>query len=86
MGFLDTIGTLIGVGAAGNLLDKDGHFPEMEKAMMADAVATVASALLGTTTTGAYIESAVGIQEGARSGFSAVVVAIAFALCLSWSR
>ena len=82
MGFLDTIGTLIGVGAAGNLLDKDGHFPEMEKAMMADAVATVAGALLGTTTTGAYIESAVGIQEGARSGFSAVVVAIGFALCL----
>jgi AGZA family xanthine/uracil permease-like MFS transporter len=82
MGFLDTIGTLIGVGAAGDLLDEDGHFPEMEKAMMADAVATVAGALLGTTTTGAYIESAVGIKEGARSGFSAVVVALAFAACL----
>jgi AGZA family xanthine/uracil permease-like MFS transporter len=82
MGFLDTIGTLIGVGAAGDLLDQDGHFPEMEKAMMADAVATVAAALLGTTTTGAYIESAVGIKEGARSGFAAVVTALAFAACL----
>ena len=82
MDFLDTIGTLIGVGAAGDLLDEEGNFPEMDKAMMADAVASTAGALLGTTTTGAYIESATGIKEGGRSGFSALVTTLAFAACL----
>ncbi len=82
MDFLDTIGTLYGVGAAGDLLDENGDFPDMQRPMMADAVASVAGALLGTTTTGAYIESATGIKEGGRSGFLAVVTALAFALCL----
>jgi adenine/guanine/hypoxanthine permease len=82
MDFLDTIGTLYGVGAAGDLLDENGDFPDMQRPMMADAVASVAGALLGTTTTGAYIESATGIKEGARSGFAAVVTALAFVVCL----
>lgn len=82
MAFLDTIGTLIGLSMRADLLDKDGNLPEIEKPMLADAVATMAAPLLGTTTTGAYIESAAGIEEGGRTGFTALVVAALFALSL----
>lgn len=82
MAFLDTIGTLLGLSMRADLLDKDGNLPEIEKPMLADAVATVAAPLLGTTTTGAYIESAAGIEEGGRTGFTALVVAVLFALSL----
>lgn len=82
MAFLDTIGTLIGLSMRADLLDKDGNLPEIERPMMADAVATVIAPLLGTTTTGAYIESAAGIEEGGRTGFTALVVALLFLLSL----
>ena len=73
MSFLDTLGTLVGVGAAGNMLDKDGNFPEVEKPMLVDAVSCIFASLVGTSTSGAYIESATGIREGARTGLAAVV-------------
>jgi len=82
MDFLDTIGTLIGVSARANLLDKDGNLPGIEKPMLADAVATVAGALLGTTTTGTFIESAAGVEEGGKTGLVAVVVGLLFLLGL----
>ncbi|RMF73492.1 MAG: NCS2 family permease [Acidobacteria bacterium] len=82
MAFLDTVGTLIGVGAAGGMLDEDGNFPDIERPMLADALASVAAGLVGTTTAGAYIESATGIEEGARTGLAALVTAAAFALSL----
>ncbi|NVN98336.1 MAG: NCS2 family permease [Geobacteraceae bacterium] len=82
MAFLDTIGTLIGLSMRADLLDKDGNLPEIEKPMLADAVATMVAPLLGTTTTGAYIESAAGIEEGGRTGFTALVVAALFGLSL----
>ncbi|MDZ7373648.1 MAG: NCS2 family permease, partial [candidate division KSB1 bacterium] len=82
MDFVDTLGTLIGVSARAGFLDEHGNLPEIEKPMLADALATVAGALLGTTTTGTYVESAAGIEEGGRSGLTAVVVAILFLLCL----
>jgi AGZA family xanthine/uracil permease-like MFS transporter len=82
MSFLDTLGTLIGVGAAGNMLDKDGNFPQMERPMLVDAVSCMFSALIGTSTSGAYIESATGVREGARTGLAAVVTAILFAVSL----
>lgn len=82
MAFLDTIGTLIGLSMRGDLLDESGNLPEIERPMMADALATMAAPLLGTTTTGAYIESAAGIGEGGRTGFTALVVALLFALSL----
>ena len=82
MAFVDTMGTLVGLSARAGLLDEHGNLPEIEKPMMADAVATTAAALVGTTTTGAYIESATGIESGARTGFSALVTAFMFALCL----
>lgn len=85
MDFVDTLGTLIGVSARAGLLDENGNLPEIEKPMLADALATVAGALMGTTTTGTYIESAAGIEEGGRSGMTAVVVAFLFLLALFFS-
>jgi AGZA family xanthine/uracil permease-like MFS transporter len=82
MSFLDTLGTLVGVGAAGNLLDEHGNFPEMEKPMLVDAGACMFSALVGTSTSGAFIESAAGIREGARTGLAAVTTGMLFALAL----
>jgi AGZA family xanthine/uracil permease-like MFS transporter len=82
MAFLDTIGTLIGLSMRADLLDENGNLPEIERPMLADALATVVAPLLGTSTTGAYIESAAGIEEGGRTGFSALVVAALFLLSL----
>ena len=82
MGLLDTLGTLMGLGAAGGLLDEKGRFPELQKPMAVDALTCVAAGLLGTTTSGAYIESATGIREGARTGLAAVTTALLFALSL----
>lgn len=82
MDFVDTMGTLIGVSARAGLLDENGNLPEIEKPLLADSLATVVGALLGTTTTGTYIESAAGIEAGGRTGFTSVVVAVLFALSL----
>lgn len=82
MAFADTIGTLIGLSARAELLDKNGNLPEIEKPMLADALATTLAPLLGTTTTGAYVESAAGIEEGGRTGFVSVVTAGLFLLAL----
>ncbi|MFZ1977208.1 MAG: NCS2 family permease [Bacteroidota bacterium] len=78
MAFLDTIGTLIALGYKADLLDENGNLPGIEKPMLVDAVATTIASLLGTTTTGAYIESATGIAAGGRSGLTAVVTALLF--------
>ncbi|NPV10331.1 MAG: NCS2 family permease [Ignavibacteria bacterium] len=80
--FLDTLGTLIGLGYKADLIDKEGDFPEIEKPMLCDAISTCIAALLGTTTAGIYIESAAGIQAGGRSGFTAVIVALLFLLSI----
>ncbi len=82
MGFLDTLGTLVGVGAAGNMVDEKGNFPNIERPMMVDAVTCVFSATVGTSTSGAYIESATGIREGARTGLAAVTTALLFVVSL----
>ncbi|RKY62697.1 MAG: NCS2 family permease [Candidatus Latescibacterota bacterium] len=82
MDFVDTMGTLIGLSARAGLLDERGNLPQIERPMLADALATVVGALLGTTTTGTYIESAAGIEAGGRTGLTAVVVALLFLLSL----
>ena len=82
MAFLDTVGTLLGLSMRADLLDENGNLPEIEKPMLADALATVAAPLLGTTTTGAYIESAAGIEEGGRTGFASLVTAVFFLAAL----
>ena len=85
MAFVDTIGTLIGLSARAGLLDDQGNLPEIEKPMLADALANLVAPLVGTTTTGAYVESAAGIEEGGRTGFTALVVAALFLLSLFFS-
>jgi len=82
MAFVDTVGTLIGLSARAGLLDAKGNLPDIEKPMLADALATTVAPLLGTTTTGAYIESAAGIEEGGRTGFTSLVVAALFLLSM----
>jgi adenine/guanine/hypoxanthine permease len=78
MSLLDTLGTLLGLGAAADLLDEKGDFPQIERPMAVDAVSSMASAVLGTSTSGAYIESAAGIREGARTGLAALTTAVLF--------
>lgn len=81
----DTIGTLIGVSSKAGLLDEDGKLPRIKGALLADAVATTAGAVLGTSTTTTYIESASGVTEGGRTGLTALVTAILFGLALFFS-
>ncbi|MCL2096015.1 MAG: NCS2 family permease [Oscillospiraceae bacterium] len=78
----DTIGTLLGTAGRANMLDEKGEFPQMKKAMMADAVATTAGACLGTSTVTTYIESGAGISEGGRTGLTAVTAGILFILAI----
>lgn len=78
----DTIGTLIGVASKADMLDEKGRLPRIKGALMADAVATTAGALLGTSTTTTFVESASGVSEGGRTGLTAFTTAILFGLSL----
>ena len=78
----DTIGTLIGVSSKANMLDENGKLPRIKGALLADAVGTTAGALLGTSTTTTFVESASGVSEGGRTGLTAVTTAILFGLAL----
>jgi AGZA family xanthine/uracil permease-like MFS transporter len=80
--FVDTMGTLIGLSMKAGLLDQQGNLPEIEKPMLCDSLSTMAGAVLGTTTSGAYIESAAGIEAGGRSGLASVVTALLFLAAL----
>ncbi len=79
---LDTAGTLIGVGHLGGFLDQEGRLPRADRAFAADALATIAGACLGTSTTTTYIESAAGVEEGGRTGLTAVAAGFLFLLAL----
>ena len=78
----DTIGTLIGVSAKADMLDENGKLPRIKGALMADAVATTVGAVIGTSTTTTFVESASGISEGGRTGLTSVTTAILFGLSL----
>ena len=78
----NTLGTLVGVASKANMLDKEGKLPRIKGALLADAVATTAGAVLGTSTTTTFVESASGVLEGGRTGLTAVVTAILFGLAL----
>ncbi|MEP0883684.1 NCS2 family permease [Trichocoleus sp. ST-U3] len=78
----DTIGTLAGVGIQAGYIDENGELPRASEALMADAVGTTVGAILGTSTVTTYIESAAGVSEGGRTGFTAVVVAALFSLSI----
>ena len=78
----DTVGTLTGVGVKAGFVDDEGELPRASQAFMADAVGTTAGAALGTSTVATFIESASGVSEGGRSGFTAIVTSILFALAI----
>jgi len=80
--FFDTAGTLMGIGRLGGFLNARGELERAREAFSADAVGTTLGALLGTSTVTTYIESATGIEEGGRTGLTAVVVALLFLLSL----
>ena len=81
----DTMGTLIGVSTRANMVDSQGRIPRLKQAFMADAIATTAGAMLGTSTTTTYVESAAGVSQGGRSGLTAFVVGCCFAVTLVFS-
>jgi len=82
MAFIDTMGTLIGLSARAGFLDQNGNLPQIERPMLTDALTTCLAPALGTSTSGAYIESATGIESGGRTGLTALVTATCFALTL----
>ncbi|MGL4852227.1 MAG: NCS2 family permease [Phocaeicola sp.] len=81
----DTIGTMVGVATKANMMKPDGKIPGIKQAFMADAIATVAGACFGTSTTTVYVESASGVAQGGRTGLTAFVIAICFAISLLFS-
>lgn len=78
----DTVGTLAGVASKAKLLDENGKLPRVGKALMADAVGTIAGACLGTSTVTTFVESAAGVAEGGRTGLTALSTAVMFILAL----
>lgn len=78
----DTIGTLIGAADKAGYLDENGDLPKIEKAMLADAIATSTGAVLGTSTVTTYVESTSGISAGGRTGLTSMVTGICFVLSL----
>ncbi|MCI5751621.1 MAG: NCS2 family permease [Oscillospiraceae bacterium] len=74
----DTLGTLIGVSAKADMLDKDGRLPKIKPALLADAVATTSGAVLGTSTTTTFVESSAGVAAGGRTGLTALTTAVLF--------
>ena len=81
----DTIGTLVGVATKANMMQPDGKIPKIKQAFMADAIATIAGACFGTSTTTTYVESASGVAQGGRTGLTAFTIAICFGVALLFS-
>jgi AGZA family xanthine/uracil permease-like MFS transporter len=84
MVFFDTVGTLVGVAQQAGFM-RDGSLPRARQAFLSDATATVAGACLGTSTVTSYIESATGVEQGGRTGLTALTVAALFLLALFFS-
>ena len=85
MALFDAIGTLVGIADRAGFLTPEGKLPRASRALFADATATMAGAALGTSTTGAYIESAAGVQEGGRTGLANVITGCLFLITLFFS-
>lgn len=83
--FFDTLGTLIGVSSRANMLDENGNVPNAGKALMADAIATTAGALMGTSTVTAYVESAAGVEQGGRTGLTSIFIGLFFMVAMFFS-
>ena len=83
--FFDTAGTLTSVANVAGKIDKNGKVQDIEKAMLADSVGTVAGALMGTTTVTSYVESGAGVKEGGRTGMTSLVIGLLFLACIFFS-
>jgi AGZA family xanthine/uracil permease-like MFS transporter len=81
--FFDTAGTLTGVSQIAGFLDEDGNLPDIDRPLMADAVGTTVGGILGTSTVTTYIESSTGVEEGGRTGMTALVVGVLFLASLA---
>lgn len=81
----DTLGTLIGVASKADMLDENGRLPRIKGALLADAIATSVGAVLGTSTTTTYVESASGVTEGGRTGLTAMTTGVLFLLAVIFS-
>ena len=80
--FFDTAGTLTSVANVAGKVGKDGKVKDIEKAMMADSVGTVAGAMMGTTTVTSYVESGAGVKAGGKTGMTSLVIGLLFLACI----
>lgn len=78
----DTLGTVIGVATKADMLDEEGKLPKIKQALLADAVATTAGAVLGTSTTTTFVESSAGVSAGGRTGLTAITTGALFFLAI----
>lgn len=83
--FFDTVGTLVGVSSRANMLDENGKLERVGAALMSDAIGTTAGAVLGTSTVTTFVESASGVEQGGRTGLTALTVAVLFLLATFFS-
>ena len=81
----DTLGTLIGVATKADMLDEDGHLPNIKPSLMADAIGTTAGAVLGTSTVTTFVESSAGVAVGGRTGLTALTTGVLFLLATLFS-
>ena len=82
MDLFDTLGTLIGVSSKAGYLDQEGKLPKAKQALFADSLATTVGAVLGTSTTTTYVESAAGVADGGRTGLTSLTTAVLFIIAL----
>lgn len=80
--FFSTLGTALGLGAKAKMLDKDGNLPGIGRVFLVDAFGSVAGGVMGLTTITTYVESAAGVEAGARTGFASVITSILFFLSM----
>lgn len=78
----DNMGVLIGLSQKAGFMGRDGHIKNLDKALVVDSIATIASGMIGATTATSYLESAAGVASGGKTGFTAIVIAICFFLTL----
>ena len=82
MNIFDTVGTLVGLASKTGIMEEDGQIPHVKEAMMSDAIGTTVGSMMGSSTITTYVESASGIAEGGRSGFTSLVTGVLFLLAL----
>ena len=82
LNIFDTVGTLVGLASKTGIMGEDGHIPHVKEAMMSDAIGTTIGAMMGSSTITTYVESASGIAEGGRSGFTSLITGLLFILAL----